>query len=146
MKQPVLLVAEDNELDALLMLRLVERCGNSFKMMHVPHGEAAIDYLRGAGEYGDRTQYPLPSLLLLDLKMPRKDGFAVLRWRQENLSHAGLPIVVFSSSNLPEDVSRAFALGANSYVVKPSDPDRLERLVRALHEWWVGFNVAVPPR
>lgn len=145
MKKPVLLVAEDNDLDALLMERLVQRCGDAFHMVRVEHGEAAIDYLQGAGDYGDRKKFPLPALLLLDLKMPRKDGFAVLSWRQENRAFSRLPIVVFSSSNLPDDISRAYALGANSYAIKPSDPERLERLVKALHEWWVEFNVPASP-
>ncbi len=145
MKKPVLLVAEDNELDALLLMRLVERCGDAFQMMRVEHGEAAIDYLQGTGAYSDRAKYPLPAVLLLDLKMPRKDGFAVLGWRQENPLFNRLPIVVFSSSNLSHDISRAYALGANSYVIKPSDPEQLERLVRSLHEWWIVFNVTAPP-
>lgn len=145
MEKPVLLVAEDNVLDAMLMERLVERCGALFRMIHVEHGEAAIDYLAGRGAFADRNKHPLPQLLLLDLKMPRKDGFAVLRWRRETPALARLPIVVFSSSNLQTDISQAYALGANSYVVKPTDPVRLERMVRALHEWWVEFNVTSSP-
>ena len=140
MKKPVLLVAEDNELDALLLERLIQRCGDAFEMRRVEHGEATIDYLQGTGSFQDRTRHPLPALLLLDLKMPRKDGFAVLRWRQENRAFARLPIVVFSSSNLADDISRAYALGANSYVIKPSDPERLEQMVRVLHDWWIVFN------
>lgn len=145
MKKPVLLVAEDNAMDALLLERLVERCGSAFRMIRVEHGEAAIDYLQGRGVYADRNASPLPDLLLLDLKMPRKDGFAVLRWRQENPDFVRLPIIVFSSSNLSEDVGRAYTLGANSYVVKPAHPERLERMVRSLYEWWVEFNVTSSP-
>lgn len=141
MKKPVLLVAEDNEMDALLLERLIQRCGDAFAMVRVEHGDAAIDYLQGTGAFQDRTRHPLPAVLLLDLKMPRKDGFAVLRWRQENRAFARLPIVVFSSSNLADDIARAYALGANSYVIKPSDPERLERMVQHLHAWWIEFNV-----
>jgi CheY-like chemotaxis protein len=144
MPKPVLLVAEDNPLDAMLLERLVERCGDQFQMVHVEHGDAAIDYLLGRAAYADRVKFPPPSVLLLDLKMPRKDGFGVLRWRQENTDFARLPIVVFSSSNLPADITRAYALGANSYVVKASDPEKLERMVHALHEWWCEFNVTGP--
>jgi CheY-like chemotaxis protein len=145
MPKPVLLVAEDNAIDALLLERLVERCGNHFRMIHVEHGEAVIDYLQGRPPYDDRITYTPPALVLLDLKMPRKDGFDVLRWRQENAVFARLPVVVFSSSNLPADISRAFALGANSYVVKASDPLRLERMVKAMYEWWCEFNVTSSP-
>jgi len=145
MKNPVLLVAEDNALDAMLLERLIQRGAGAFRMRRVEHGDAAIDYLQGSGAYDDRSAHPPADLLLLDLKMPRKDGFGVLKWRQENPAFARLPIIVFSSSNLAEDVARAYALGANSYVVKPADPVRLERFVRALHEWWAEFNVT-PPR
>jgi CheY-like chemotaxis protein len=144
MNKPVLLVAEDNSIDAMLLERVLQRCNLGFQFMRVEHGEAAIAYLLGKDEYADRTKFPLPHLFLLDLKMPRKDGFAVLQWRQQTPAFATLPIVVFSSSNLRNDVLRAFALGANSYVGKPTEPARLERMLVALHDWWVEFNVAVP--
>jgi CheY-like chemotaxis protein len=144
MKKPVLLVAEDNMLDALLLERVIQRCGDLFHMVRVEHGEAAIDYLLGREPFAERGKNPSPDLLLLDLKMPRKDGFAVLRWRQENPAFVRLPVVVFSSSNLHDDITRAYGLGANSYVVKPADPERLERMVKALREWWTEFNLTTP--
>ncbi len=145
MKKPVLLLAEDNDLDALLFDRLIQREGAPFQLRRVEHGDAAINYLQGAEEFGDRQRFPLPDLLLLDLKMPRKDGFAVLGWRRENPAFNRLPIIVFSSSQLGDDIARAYALGANSYAVKPSDPAQLGRLVRALHAWWGEFNVTAAP-
>ena len=145
MKKPVLLVAEDNMLDALLLERVIQRGGDLFHMVRVEHGEAAIDYLLGKEPFADRAKHPLPDLMLLDLKMPRKDGFGVLRWRQENQPLARLPVVVFSSSNLPEDITRAYELGANSYVAKPTNPERLERMVKALREWWSEFNLTTAP-
>ncbi len=141
MPKPVLLVAEDNDLDALLLERVIERSGVPYQMVRVEHGGVAIDYLAGTGAYADRAKHPLPEVLLLDLKMPRKDGFAVLAWRQQTPALARLPIVVFSSSGLQADITRAYALGANSYVVKPADPVKLDRMIRALHEWWGGFNI-----
>ncbi|HVU33041.1 MAG TPA: response regulator [Opitutaceae bacterium] len=80
-------------------------------------------------------------VLLLDLRMPRRDGFDVLRWRQESPARARLPVVVFTSSALAQDIERAYELGANSYVIKPTANERLESVVRALHEWWARFNV-----
>ncbi len=145
MKKPVLLVAEDNAIDALLLERLIQRCGDEFQMIRVEHGEAVIQYLQGAGAFADRTKHPLPALLLLDLKMPRVDGFGVLRWRQSNPAFGRLPIIVFSSSNLQSDISQAYSLGANSYVVKPTNPERLERMVKTLYEWWIVFNVTTSP-
>jgi CheY-like chemotaxis protein len=145
MPQPLLLLVEDNDLDAMLLERLFEHTGSAFRLVRVPHGEAAIAYLAGTGEFADRAKYPLPNLMLLDLKMPRMDGFAVLRWRQEkNPAFAGVPVVVFSSSDLADDVARAYALGANSYVVKPSDPLKLERFVGMMQMWWAGLNVTAP--
>jgi CheY-like chemotaxis protein len=145
MQKPVLLVAEDNAMDAMLLERTIQRCGSLFHMIRVEHGEAAIDYLLGKDPFRNRTENPFPHLLLLDLKMPRKDGFQVLRWRKDTPAFARLPVIVFSSSDLPADISRAYALGANSYAVKPTSPERLERLVKALQEWWGEFNLQAPP-
>lgn len=141
MPKPVLLLAEDNDLDAMLLDRLIERCGSVFRMVRVADGEAAIDYLQGVKAYADRGKNPVANLLLLDLKMPRTDGFGVLQWRREHPAFAQLPVIVFSSSFLPADVQRAYALGANSYVVKPNDPERMERFIRTLGVWWAEFNV-----
>lgn len=128
-------------MDALLLERVLERSGSTFLMQRVPDGEQAIAYLEGTGAFRDRTRHPLPDVLLLDLKMPRKDGFDVLRWRQQVTTAKFVPVVVFSSSNLPEDVQRAYSLGANSYVAKPSGPQRLDRFVRSLQEWWADLNL-----
>jgi CheY-like chemotaxis protein len=72
--------------------------------------------------------------------MPRKDGFAVLRWRQKRPGACRVPVVVLTSSSLDHDVEQAYELGANSYVIKPSAPGRLEGMLRSLHAWWVEFN------
>lgn len=145
MRKPVLLVAEDNDFDAQLLERMLERCGNKFHFHRVAHGEAAIDYLAGTGEYANRARHPLPNLLLLDLKMPRKDGFAVLQWRLERGGAVWLPAIVFSSSSLPGDIERAYRLGANAYVVKSTQPQQFERFVHALYDWWSGVNVTNHP-
>ena len=109
--------------------------------MRVVDGVEAVDYLRGAGPYADRTRFPAANLLLLDLQMPRADGFAVLRWRQDHPAFLRVPVIVYSASYLPIDVERAYTLGASSYVVKPTDPARLERFVRSLQTFWSEFNV-----
>lgn len=140
MPKHVLLVAEDNAVDAMLLERALRRAGSSFKMVRVSNGEELIDYVQARGAYEDRVRHPAPKIILLDLKMPKKDGFAVLRWRRETPSGCQMPVVVFSSSSLPQDINEAYSLGANSYVVKPTAPERLESMVKALHEWWAGFN------
>ncbi len=144
MPNRVLLVAEDDAIDALLLERAIAKCGVPISMFRVENGDELIRYLTGAGVYADRVKFPLPELMLLDLKMPRMDGFEVLRWRQQN-SRMRQPVVVFSSSSLQQDIDHAYALGANSYVVKPSAPERLEKMVRALSTWWTDFNVTGTP-
>ncbi len=140
MPKHVLLVAEDNAVDAMLLERALRRAGSSFKMVRVSNGEELIDYVQARGPYEDRAQHPAPKMILLDLKMPKKDGFAVLRWRQSTPAGCQLPVIVFSSSSLEQDINQAYSLGANSYVVKPTAPERLESMVKAMHEWWAGFN------
>ncbi len=140
MANRVLLVAEDDTIDAMLLERAIAKCAAPISMVHVENGDEAVQYLSGSGRYADRKQFPYPELILLDLKMPRLDGFGVLKWRQQN-HQARQPVVVFSSSALQQDIDQAYALGASSYVVKPTAPDRLEKMVRALSTWWAEFNV-----
>ncbi|MET0262502.1 MAG: response regulator [Rariglobus sp.] len=144
MTSNILLVAEDDAVDALLLERALRRAGSLFRMVRVSDGEEVIDYVQGRGAFSDRASHPAPKVILLDLKMPRKDGFAVLSWRQQLPNGHLLPVVVFSSSALPQDINRAYSLGANSYVVKPAAPERLHSMVAALHEWWGGFNATTP--
>lgn len=141
MPKKVLLVAEDNPDDALLLERALRRAGSRFRMIRVADGNECIAYVAGDGAYQDRTTYPVPSLVLLDLKMPHKDGFDVLQWRQNTVNGATLPVIVFSSSGLIDDIRRAYLLGANSYVMKPTAPERLESMVKTLHDWWADFNL-----
>jgi len=78
--------------------------------------------------------------------MPRKDGFAVLSWRQRTKAGSRIPVVVFTSSSLEQDVEKAYDLGANSYVIKPTVGRRLEAMVQSLHDWWKDYNVVPKPR
>lgn len=145
MSVPVLLVAEDNDTDAVLLERALRRSGSAFRMVRVRNGTEAIAYVEGSGPYANRAEYPFPSMILLDLRMPQKDGFDVLHWRQHRTGGSRLPVVVFTSSELNIDVERALDLGANSYVVKPTAPGRLEIMVAALEDWWMRFNVTANP-
>ena len=141
MNEHVLLVAEDDEIDALLLERAVAKAGGLFRLVRVKNGDEAISYLRGETAYEDRKLHPLPDLMLIDLRMPRTDGFGVLEWLRASDLKPRLPAVVLSSSDLGEDLRRAYLLGANSYVVKPTNPDRLHLMITALYEWWVKFNI-----
>ena len=140
MSNKIILLVEDDPNDVLLIQRAFQKAGLADSLKVVNDGDEAIEYLTGHGRFDDRSLFPLPYLLLLDLKMPGTDGFEVLRWarNQENLKR--LLIVVLTSSNLQADVDRAYELGANSYLVKPVGFDALTDLVRILQGYWVAWN------
>lgn len=141
----VLLVAEDDDNDALLIERALRRADSGFRMVRVANGEELVDYVNGCGSFADRRLHPAPDLVLLDLKMPKMDGFDVLRWRQQTACAQLLPVVVFSSSTLNRDIQSAYRLGANSYAIKPMRYEVLDGLVQALLAWWGRFNVTREP-
>ncbi|MGN6370305.1 MAG: response regulator [Phycisphaerae bacterium] len=132
---PILLV-EDNADDVLLIRRAFARARILNEFRTVPDGEAAIDYLAGSGPYADRAAHPVPTLMLLDLKLPRKNGFEVITWARQHPEYRKLPIVVLTSSNQEPDISRAFSLGANSYLVKPVAFDDLLEMMKTVNFYW----------
>jgi|SRR5581483_7167116 len=113
------LLVDDDELFELLMPRLFKQAQLSIRLHCVRDGEQAIDYLKGRREFTDRSKYPLPDLILLDLKMPKVDGFEVMEWKNRHPELSRLPVIVWSSSELPRDKERAYALGALQYLLKP---------------------------
>ena len=127
----VILLAEDDENDILLARRAAKRAGIAWPIQAVKDGEEAKKYLRGDGIYGDRSKYPFPCMLVTDLKMPRCDGLELLKWIRENPPCRVVPTVILSASPSAEDVRRAYELGANCYLCKPTS---FERLV-ALFAW-----------
>ena len=133
--QSPLLYAEDDENDVFLMQRALKKAGVARPLQVVRDGLQAIKYLAGEGEFADREQYPLPSILLVDLKMPRRSGLEVLQWvrTQEALQH--LPVVVLTSSNQDRDMEAAVAGGASAYWVKPADPEKLIAMVSSLSDF-----------
>jgi CheY-like chemotaxis protein len=135
-----ILVAEDSRDDAEILKMAFKRADFLVPLHFVSDGQEAIEYLSGTGQYSDRIQYPLPSLLLLDLKMPRKDGFDVLSWLGFQTAFPGLIVIVYSTSDLPQDVARAYELGANSYVTKRFGLHDAELLARQLEAYWFKFN------
>jgi CheY-like chemotaxis protein len=117
------------------MHRAFKKAEFHFPLREVHNGEEAISYLRGDGIYANRSEYPLPSMLLLDLNMPKKDGFDVLTWIKTQPQFNGLTIVVTTASSRPQDVSRAYELGATSFLVKPSASAELAAMVRSLRDF-----------
>jgi CheY-like chemotaxis protein len=128
----MLLFVDDDEAFPLLVPRLFAKAHLTVEIHFLEDGEQAIDYLNGEGEYADRTRFPLPSTILLDLKMPRITGFEFLEWKRGQLKLKSLPVVVWSSSDLPEDREKALSLGAVAYLTKPWLLDDLAEVIGKL--------------
>src|SRR6266566_4955603 len=137
-----LLIAEDDDNDVFFLQRALETANVRNPLHIVRDGQEAIDYLSAAGDFADRGKFPLPYLLLLDLKMPRKTGMDVLEWLRGQPELRCLPVVVFSSSAHRRDIERAYELGANAFVVKPASMAKRADLVKAMALFWLEFNVA----
>jgi CheY-like chemotaxis protein len=135
-----LLIAEDDANDVFFLKHAFEQAEIK-NPLHVVHdGQETIDYLSGVGEFSDRTKHPLPSLLILDLKMPRRTGMEVLMWLRDQPELQKLPVVVFTSSAHRQDVERAYGLGANAFVVKPSGNSKRIELAKVIKGFWLDFN------
>jgi CheY-like chemotaxis protein len=140
--EAVILLAEDREDDILLIRKCFEKGQISNPLYVVRDGEEAIAYLEGVGKYANRIEYPLPDLLLLDLKMPRMDGFEVLRWVRQRPGLSSLRVVVLTSSDHIRDVNQAYDLGANSFLVKPLDFDNFVETSKVLKRFWLDLSQA----
>lgn len=137
---PPILVVEDNADDVLLLQRAFKKADVPSPLHVVPDGQAAIDYLGGAGPYADRRRYPMPALVLLDLKLPKRTGHEVLDWIRSQPGLRRLPVAMLTSSRESPDVNRAYDLGVNSYLAKPVDFDALLALVRTVQTYWISMN------
>jgi len=122
------LVVDDSEDDRFFMRNVLHRFPRFKLIGEMCDGEDAILYLSGRDKFRDRAQYPLPDLMLLDLKMPRKTGFDVLEWLRTR-SFPGLTVIVLSSSPLAEDVGASLSLGAHGFWTKTSDPKKQNQIV-----------------
>lgn len=132
---PTFLVAEDSENDVILLRHAFAKAGLSVPLQVARDGKEAIDRLKECQASGI-----FPSLLLLDLHMPKYDGFEVLQWIREQPGLRRLVVIVFTSSNLPADKNRAYDLGTNAYITKPMDTDGLAELMKTLRDFWMRFN------
>lgn len=137
LKPSVILLAEDCESDVRLMRRAFEKAKIVNPLQVVGDGEQVVAYLKGEGLYADRERHPLPSLLLLDLKMPRMNGFDVLTWVRAQPELKALRVVVLTASRELQDVNRAYQMGANTFLIKPTDFDQLMVMIQALQGWWI---------
>ena len=133
----VILVVEDQENDILLLRRAFASAAMTNPVHIVRDGEEALAYLTGEGKYSNRAEHPLPDLVLLDLKLPRMDGFEVLEWIRKQPGIRGLPVVVLTSSDQIRDINKAYEFGANSFLVKEFDFQNFVEVAKLLQRYWM---------
>ena len=137
LQHSAILLVEDDEADILLLRRAFRNAHIANPLVEVRDGQTAIQYLSGDGAYADRARYPLPFLMLLDLRLPKLSGFEVLAWIRDQPELAELIIVVLTTSDEVPDVTKAHELGANSYLVKPGSFDELVEMVKRIKGRWL---------
>jgi CheY-like chemotaxis protein len=141
--EPVILLAEDSEDDVFILRRAFRQAGVTTAIHVVSDGAEALAYLKGEGKYSRRSEFPLPDLFLLDLKMPHLSGFQVLTWIRQQPELAPLRVVVLTTSDEIRDVNEAYRLGANSFLVKPLEFRDFKDTIQAMYNFW--FNVSRAP-
>ena len=134
------LIAVYDPIDVFLLERAFAAASAPVSLRFVRDGQEAIDYLEGKEGFADRNANPLPSLMLLDLKMPRLNGFDVLLWLRKQPGLKRLLVTVLTSSDHPEDINRAYDLGANSYLLKPHNSHELADMVKRVQKYWLEMN------
>src|SRR6185295_16611879 len=136
-RDSAILLVEDDEADILLLRRAFRNAHIANPLIEVRDGQAAIQYLSGEGEYADRSRYPIPFLVLLDLRLPKLSGFEVIAWMRDQPQLAHVIVVVLTASDHVPDVTKARDLGANSYLVKPGDFEELVQMVKRIKGRWL---------
>ena len=135
-----ILLVEDNRDHAELVMRNMEDFQVANSIYHVEDGQAALDYLHGQGKYSDRKQFPMPHLMLLDLRLPKVDGLDVLKKVKNDTELRAMPVVILTTSDAERDMAMAYEYHANSYVTKPVNFDDFSRLLRDLGFYWLAWN------
>ncbi len=134
------LLVEDDPGHAELVKRNLQRSGRALRLSHVADGQAALDYLRHAGEYAGVDDHPNPDLILLDLRLPRVDGLEVLRQIKEDPALTRIPVVILTTSHSEPDIAEAYARRANSYLVKPVGFQQFSDLMGQVKDYWTVWN------
>lgn len=132
-----ILLVDDDPHDVLLVQQACRKAKLRHEIQVVHDGERAIAYLAGTGSYHDRTLFPYPVLVLLDLDLPKHSGLEVLTWIRRHAKGRRLSVVIFTSSHESDDIHRAYDLGANSYLLKPVDVEALVHVVKMLEMYWI---------
>jgi len=133
---PILLV-EDSEDNIFLIRHAMQKAGVTARLEVATSGEQAIEYLKGTQRYSDWVQFPLPSIVLLDLKMPGMSGFDVLKWIREQPGLKALRVAMLTSSDMPSEIKTAHELGANIFLTKPVELELLVEILKTLNEHWL---------
>lgn len=139
-----ILIVEDEEDDVLFLTSAFKKAGVASPIHVARHGQEALDYFQGAGLFADREAYPIPYLVLLDLKLPYVMGLDVLRWIRSRSEFDSTIVIPLTSSQHHEDIAAAYSAGANAYLVKPNGYEDLQVLVRAIRDFWLTANQAFP--
>jgi two-component system response regulator len=127
-----ILLVDDDEIDLRLFARVVEKSGLAIRLRTLTEGKQAIDYLEAKGRYSDRLLYPLPDVVVLDLRMPQVNGFDFLAWRKASVLFSAIPVIVFSGSKDQNEIRRVFELGANKHIIKPQQFQGWQEVVREI--------------
>jgi CheY-like chemotaxis protein len=143
MKKIPILIADDDEDDRFLIKAAFEECGIEMPLVFVQDGLELMQYLKNQGEYANTIVYPLPSLILMDLNMPKKDGRESIHEIRSTAFLRKIPIIVLSTSNAPNDIKICYELGANSFITKPSSFEGLVDTIKSLKKFW--FEIAILP-
>ena len=140
-----ILQVEDDQNDVLFLQLAMRKVCDGISFQTAVDGEQAIGYLSGSGPYADRRAYPLPAIILLDLRLPKIPGLEVLKWIRQQPFFQKLPVIIMSSSEADTDIETAYRLGANSYFVKPVNPSDLAKIVQYVRDRWLHHSTTAPP-
>lgn len=141
---PTILLVEDEETDVFLLKNAFAQVGLTNPVHVARHGGEALDYVHGRGRFSDRSVFPLPYLILLDLKLPHTMGLEVLRQIRQQPNFRSIIILILTSSEDSRDIDTAYALGANGYLIKPADVMKLNALAQSIKDFWLGQNRPAP--
>jgi DNA-binding response OmpR family regulator len=144
MNYTCILQVEDEANEVFLLQRAFAQAGIANPVQVASDGQMAIDYLSGSGRFADRVRFPMPGLMLLDLKLPRRSGREVLEWIRSQPGLNKLVVIVFTSAQYVGDVSLAYELGAKSFIIKPTDFSQYLDIARLLKGWWLQRNQFPP--